>query len=57
MLDYINQLLVDRLGPMGPLMAIGGLGLLLILLTLPIILKKPPEPFDKIKSSFIMRSY
>jgi tight adherence protein C len=50
MLASINQLLVDKLGPMGPLMVIGGIGLLLILLTLPTMLKKTPEPFDKIKS-------
>ncbi|WP_323008108.1 type II secretion system F family protein [Pseudorhodobacter sp.] len=50
MLASINHFLVDQLGPMGPLIAIGGLGLLLILLTLPTMLKKKPEPFDKIKS-------
>lgn len=50
MLASINQLLIDKLGPMGPLMVIGALGVLLILLTLPIMLKKAPEPFDKIKS-------
>jgi len=50
MFASIYQMLVDQLGPMGPLMVIGGLGLLLILLTLPVMLKKAPEPFDKIKS-------
>jgi tight adherence protein C len=50
MFASINQLLVDTLGPMGPLMVVGGLGLLLVLLTLPIMLKKPAEPFDKIKN-------
>ena len=50
MLDSINQLLVDQLGPLGPLFAIGGFGLLLVLLTLPIIMKKKPEPFDKIRA-------
>jgi tight adherence protein C len=50
MLASINQMLVETLGPMGPLILIGGLGLLLILLTLPIILKRKPEPFDKLKS-------
>jgi tight adherence protein C len=49
MLEQINQLLVDNLGPMGPLFAIGGLGLLLILVTLPVMLKKRPEPFGKLK--------
>ncbi|MGB3279361.1 MAG: type II secretion system F family protein [Pseudorhodobacter sp.] len=50
MFASINQLLVDSLGPMGPLIVVGGLGLLLVLLTLPIMLKKPAEPFDKIKN-------
>lgn len=50
MLESINQWLVDQLGPMGPLMVIGGIGLVLILATLPTMLKKTPEPFDKIKS-------
>lgn len=50
MLASINQLIVEKLGPMGPLFLIGGLGLVLILLTLPIMLKKKAEPFDKIKS-------
>jgi tight adherence protein C len=49
MFDQINQMLTDRLGPMGPLIAIGSLGVLLILLTLPTILRKKPEPFDKLK--------
>ncbi|WP_033419471.1 type II secretion system F family protein [Pseudorhodobacter ferrugineus] len=50
MLASINQMIVDQLGPMGPLMVIGGIGLVLILVTLPVMLKKTPEPFDKIKA-------
>lgn len=50
MLASINQMIVEQLGPMGPLMVIGGIGLVLILATLPVMLKKQPEPFDKIKS-------
>ncbi|WP_050522805.1 type II secretion system F family protein [Pseudorhodobacter wandonensis] len=50
MIAHINQLLVNALGPMGPLMVIGGLGVFLVLLTLPTILKKGPEPFDKLKN-------
>jgi tight adherence protein C len=56
MFAYMNQLVVDALGPMGPLIAIGGLGVLLIVLTLPIMLKKAPEPFDKIKSQRVEHS-
>ncbi len=45
----INDLLVAAMGPMGPLAAVGLLGVLLILITLPIFLRKKPEPFDKLK--------
>ncbi|MGO4907637.1 type II secretion system F family protein [Pseudorhodobacter sp. W20_MBD10_FR17] len=56
MFTYMNQMLVDALGPMGPLIVIGGLGVLLIVLTLPIMLKKAPEPFDKIKNQRVEHS-
>lgn len=49
-LNNINTMLTDMLGPLGPLMAVGGLGLLLILVTLPIFLKKRSEPFEKIRT-------
>ncbi|MDT8856992.1 type II secretion system F family protein [Paracoccaceae bacterium Fryx2] len=50
MLNEINAWLTDLIGPMGPLVALGGLGLVLILVTLPAMLKKQPEPFEKIKA-------
>ncbi|MGL4311928.1 MAG: type II secretion system F family protein [Paracoccaceae bacterium] len=49
MLDTINTMLTDLLGPMGPLLAVGGLGLLMVVVTLPTLLKKKEEPFDKIR--------
>ncbi|MEZ5754002.1 MAG: type II secretion system F family protein [Paracoccaceae bacterium] len=49
MLTAVNDFLVARMGETGPLVALGGLGLLLILVTLPFLLKKEPEPFDKLK--------
>lgn len=45
----INDRLVQLMGPMGPLAAAGLLGVLLILLALPALLRKKPEPFDKLK--------
>jgi len=51
MLDQINTFLTDELGPFGPLVAVGGLGLLLVLLTLPILLRKEDDPLDKLKAS------
>ncbi|MBU9699233.1 type II secretion system F family protein [Rhodobacteraceae bacterium HSP-20] len=49
MLDTLNAMIVARLGEHGPLLLTGALGLVLIVVTLPILLKKEPEPFDKIK--------
>lgn len=43
--------LTDSFGPLGPLFAVGGLGLLLILLTLPYMLRKPEDPFTKLKAA------
>ncbi len=51
MLDSLNNMLTDALGPLGPLMLVGFLGLVLIGITLPIFLKKRAEPFDKLKAA------
>ncbi|WP_420023343.1 type II secretion system F family protein [Cereibacter azotoformans] len=50
LLDRLEGYLIDSLGPLGPLMAMGMLGILLIALTLPVMLKKRDEPFDRIKA-------
>jgi tight adherence protein C len=49
LLDTINAMLVDLLGPMGPLLAVGGLGVLLVVIALPTLLQKKEEPFDRIR--------
>lgn len=49
MFDRFNQMLIDAMGPLGPLMLVGLLGLFLIGITLPIFLRKRAEPFDKLK--------
>ena len=51
MLDTLNTMLIDTLGPMGPLMAVGGLGLLLVLATLPFMLNRKTDPLDRLKKS------
>jgi len=51
MLDGLNTALTDALGPFGPLIAVGVLGLFLILLTLPMLLRKSADPLDKIKAA------
>lgn len=45
----IQTLLTDLMGPMGPLIALGGVGLFLILCTLPFLISRKPEPFDRLK--------
>ena len=39
-MQKLNAMIVDMLGPFGPLMLVGMLGVFLILLTLPILMKK-----------------
>ncbi len=46
----INTFLTDLMGPFGPLMAVGGLGLLMIMLALPALLKKEKDPLDRLKA-------
>ncbi len=50
MLENIQTTLTDQLGPFGPLLVVGILGLFLILLTLPILLKKRVDPLDKLRT-------
>lgn len=49
MLDRISQFMTDTLGPFGPLIAVDTLGLLLVLLTIPILIRESNDPLDKIK--------
>ncbi|NBE08032.1 type II secretion system F family protein [Paragemmobacter ruber] len=49
MLASLNDFIVARMGEMGPLLIAGGLGLLLIFVTLPFLLRREAEPFDKLK--------
>ena len=51
MLEAINSFLTGQLGPFGPLLAVGILGMFLILGTLPILLNKKEDPLDKLKKS------
>ncbi len=54
MLTTINQILIDTLGPIGPLAAVGFLGLILVAATLPIMLKKRADPYAKLRASIPM---
>lgn len=51
MLEKFNSLLIDLMGPFGPLFLVGMLGLMLVLLTLPFLLKKTDDPLERLKQS------
>lgn len=51
LLSPINDLLVALLGPAGPLIAVGVLGLFMILLTIPLLLHRPEDPLRKLQRS------
>jgi len=51
MLSALNDMIIAQMGPMGPLLVTGGLGLALVFVTLPFMLRKKPEPFDKLKAT------
>ncbi|EPX78808.1 type II secretion system F family protein [Salipiger mucosus] len=48
-MDALNALLVDLLGPAGPLIAIAGLAFVLILASIPLMIASRPDPMDKLK--------
>lgn len=49
MIDNLNTMITGALGPMGPLLLVGALGLVMIVLALPVFLKREKDPFSKIK--------
>jgi tight adherence protein C len=50
MLDAITAMLTERLGPLGPLMVIGFLGVVLIAIALPTMMKRQPDRFRDLKA-------
>ncbi|MFN3721423.1 MAG: type II secretion system F family protein [Paracoccaceae bacterium] len=49
-IDQINAMLTDMLGEMGPLLALGFVGIVLIVAALPTMLKKEKDPLDGIRA-------
>lgn len=49
-MEAIQTMITDLLGPFGPLMVVGLLGVFLILITLPVLLKREADPLDKLKA-------
>ncbi len=47
----VNTMITDMLGPFGGVMLIGLLGVLLILITLPTVMKRPDDPLDRLKAA------
>lgn len=49
--NNVNGFLVEQLGELGPLIAVGGLGVLLCLVALPSLLKQQQNPYKKLRAS------
>ncbi|MBO9444345.1 type II secretion system F family protein [Ruegeria sp. R14_0] len=50
-LDQINTFLTENLGPFGPLIVVGVLGLFMVLVALPLMLNQPEDPLKKLQRS------
>ncbi|MGR3703912.1 MAG: type II secretion system F family protein [Paracoccaceae bacterium] len=50
-MDFINGLMTQHFGAMGPFVLIGGLGLVLILATIPMMLNQRKDPLEKLRES------
>ena len=48
-IQNIETMVTDLLGPFGPLMVVGLLGVLMILVTLPILMQKQEDPLDRLR--------
>lgn len=51
LLNEITLYIIEALGPNGPLIVIGLLGVFLILVALPIVMVKPADPFDRLEGA------
>ncbi len=50
-LSTINTIVTDSMGPFGPLIIVGVLGVMLIGVTIPLMLKQKADPLEKLKRS------
>ncbi|WP_425099238.1 type II secretion system F family protein [Tropicibacter sp. S64] len=51
MLDQLNTMITDMLGPAGPLLVVAGLAVLLIVATIPLMLRSKPDPMDRLRKT------
>ena len=56
-MNNLNALLVEKMGPLGPLVAVGGLGVLLVVLVLPTLLKRRIDPLTKLRPAHLRTSH
>ncbi len=54
-MQAIMDMMTDLMGPFGPLILVGGLGVLLVLAALPLLLRKPQDPLDRLKEQAAAR--
>ncbi|UPH71463.1 type II secretion system F family protein [Abyssibius alkaniclasticus] len=47
-ISYSYEFIIAALGPLGPLMVAGGIGLLLIIISIPFAMKSGPNPFERL---------
>ena len=50
-MDFIMEPLTQQFGSLGPIILVGGLGLLLILATIPLMLNQRQDPLDKLREA------
>ncbi len=51
MFDTLNTTLIDLLGPTGPLIAVAGLAIMLMLAGIPMLMRSRPDPMEKLKQT------
>ncbi len=51
MIKQAEAFIIEHLGPFGPLMLLGALGFMMVVATLPILMKKEKDPLDRLKAS------
>ncbi|SMH53026.1 type II secretion system F family protein [Maritimibacter sp. HL-12] len=54
-MNALNTMLADTFGPFGPMIALGGVGLMLVLTVVLMMLKQPEDPLDKLKRTTSQR--
>ena len=48
-LTNINNIIVEYLGPLGPIIVLGSIGVIMVALTISMMLSQPEDPMDKLK--------